>query len=74
MDYQHCTQLLHIMNIKKLTPVTDFDECAVGNGGCEEKCNNTVGSFYCECLEGFEIASDGKTCIGKYATLVITCT
>ena len=51
-----------------------MDECAEGKGGCEVKCNNTIGSFHCECLEGFEIATDGRTCIGKYVNLVTTCT
>ena len=45
--------------------VADVDECAEGNGGCDEKCNNTVGSFHCACTDGFEVATDGKTCIGK---------
>lgn len=39
----------------------DIDECAVGNTGCEY-CQNTVGSFECTCPDGFELASDQKTC------------
>ncbi|OAF71502.1 hypothetical protein A3Q56_00718, partial [Intoshia linei] len=27
----------------------DIDECLVNNGGCEEKCTNTLGSYTCSC-------------------------
>uniref|UniRef100_A0A1X7UZT4 EGF-like domain-containing protein n=1 Tax=Amphimedon queenslandica TaxID=400682 RepID=A0A1X7UZT4_AMPQE len=35
-----------------------IDECADKNGGCEQICNNTVGSFQCSCLVGFTLAND----------------
>ncbi len=44
---------------------TDIDECAVGIDGCSHSCNNTVGSFVCTCNDGYELAADGTTCIGK---------
>ena len=31
----------------------DVDECAENNGGCDETCTNTDGSFYCSCRPGY---------------------
>ena len=43
----------------------DQDECEVGNGGCEQLCNNTIGSFYCDCVSGYILDTDsGKMCNG----------
>ena len=30
-------------------------------------CNNTVGSFECQCLPGYMMDEDGRSCIGMYA-------
>ena len=46
---------------------TDIDECQSSNGGCTHKCNNTIGSYYCSCHEGYELSNDSHTCIGKIA-------
>ena len=43
----------------------DVNECAKGNGGCNQKCINKMGSYKCECLQGFEMQADNKTCSGK---------
>ncbi|XP_045659333.1 multiple epidermal growth factor-like domains protein 6 [Ursus americanus] len=40
----------------------DVDECASGNGGCEDQCYNTVGGFYCRCPPGRQLQGDGRTC------------
>ena len=45
-------------------PYTDVDECIEGTAGCSQKCNNTVGSYICSCMEGYELTFDGRTCIG----------
>ena len=29
--------------------VKDINECSISNGGCEEICTNTNGSFICSC-------------------------
>ncbi len=41
---------------------SDFNECAVNNGGCDAnaQCTNSVGSFSCACKPYFQ--GDGKTC------------
>ena len=44
---------------------TDINECHTNNGGCEQICNNTVGSFECSCNQGYSLSSDGTNCIGK---------
>ena len=49
----------------------DFDECQEGRDQiegkafCEQDCVNTLGSYVCQCREGYELHPDGKTCIGK---------
>lgn len=44
----------------------DVNECEELNGGCQQTCVNTQGSYHCECSEGFRMHADGRTCIGKY--------
>lgn len=45
--------------------ISDDDECKLGTDKCHDdaECTNTVGSYTCQCLEGF--TGDGKTCIGS---------
>lgn len=51
-------------------PSADVDECQVHNGGCQHRCVNTFGSYYCECKLGFRLHADGRTCIGKSKVFV----
>ena len=37
----------------------DIDECLTDNGGCEDLCENLVGSYSCDCSEGI-LQSDGS--------------
>ena len=32
----------------------DINECEVGNGGCQQICNNVPGFYYCSCKDGYE--------------------
>src|SRR4029434_4197319 len=42
---------------------TEEDECSKpDNGGCEQRCVNTLGSFKCACDPGYELAPDKKSC------------
>ena len=35
----------------------------MNNGGCEDFCENTPGSFKCKCTKGgWELKADGRTC------------
>ena len=43
---------------------TDINECASSNGGCAQLCNNTVGSFFCDCNEGYLLDIDDINCDG----------
>ncbi|XP_077870494.1 vitellogenin receptor Yl-like [Saccoglossus kowalevskii] len=40
----------------------DIDECAEDNGGCDQICVNTIGSYECLCNVGFVLNSDNVTC------------
>ena len=40
----------------------DIDECATNTSRCSQKCNNTDGSFRCDCDEGYELSDDQRTC------------
>lgn len=42
--------------------LSDKDECAVNNGGCEQECTNTIGSFLCLCRNGFVLHTDKLGC------------
>lgn len=61
--------------MRNLYNVADVDECANLNGGCEQICNNTLGSFECACQDGYDLTEDGMTCIlGKLRILrIYTC-
>lgn len=78
-DVMHiCTFKPAINNIHKLGnfqsfffiffPFPDYNECGYNNGGCEQNCHNTVGSFYCSCNSGY--TKSGSHCIG---TLIYYC-
>ena len=43
----------------------DVDECNFINGGCQDTCINTKGSFLCSCEGNRTLESDGKSCKGK---------
>lgn len=45
--------------------ISDIDECA--NNVCQNgRCVNLIGSFRCECPQGFYLGSDGRSCLGEY--------
>ena len=43
----------------------DINECETGNGGCEQMCSNTIGSFVCSCDVGFRLDGNGLNCHGE---------
>ena len=45
--------------------LSDVDECATNNGGCEHSCVNTYQSFTCVCRQGYTLGGDKKTCQGN---------
>ena len=46
--------------------ISDKDECRINNGGCNQTCINTRGSYHCLCKSGFKLDSDGKSCNCKF--------
>ncbi|CAB4042604.1 partial, partial [Paramuricea clavata] len=40
----------------------DFNECSRNNGGCDQACHNTLGSYFCSCWKGYRVAADQRTC------------
>ncbi|XP_042560584.1 nidogen-1-like [Clupea harengus] len=46
----------------------DVDECRDTPQICgrHSVCSNQPGTFHCECTDGFQFASDGRTCIGTH--------
>ena len=44
---------------------SDLDECLTNNGGCNQTCTNSEGSFECSCRTGYRIEADNFGCEGK---------
>jgi len=45
-----------------LSYFTDVDECVEIFGVCDQICSNVIGSYHCNCTEGFTLETDGHTC------------
>ena len=53
--------------------VADVDECQVDLGGCSMACQNTPGSYFCTCLQGYQADPQRyDVCIGEWLTGPIT--
>lgn len=42
----------------------DINECEISADNCDQICNNTIGSFLCDCEAGYELYN-GSICIGE---------
>ena len=40
----------------------DKDECSKDNGGCQQDCVNTFGSYECQCRSGFVLHDNKHDC------------
>ena len=51
----------------KMSPChsADVDECATANGGCDQNCHNSIGSYNCSCNIGFLLDEDNHGCSGN---------
>ena len=74
MNYKKMEQIVQVCNDRCTytyfnNPVyilqSDINECTQGIAGCDHHCINTPGSFYCTCLNGFELFSDNRSCAGN---------
>ena len=54
------------LGLQQVCLCVDVDECLVENGGCEQVCVNSDGSFRCDCVGGYALSSSGVTCNGEY--------
>lgn len=36
---------------------------------CDQICSNTYGSYTCSCVNGYQLAPNGKSCLGEYLAL-----
>ena len=50
--------------------VIDINECARGTHNCQQRCNNTVGSYDCSCNSGYSLSSNGRTCNGQSSQVI----
>lgn len=46
--------------------ILDINECAAANGGCEQNCTNSIGSYNCSCISGYDLDPENNmTCTSK---------
>lgn len=58
-------QICILQCYKQLSHVSDINECLVNKGGCNQRCRNTIGSYYCQCSPQYGISQDDRhTCEG----------
>ena len=60
--------LIYLIYLFVFTFFSDFNECSLNNAGCEHVCNNTGGSFNCDCRAGFKLKPDKRGCAGHKMT------
>ena len=44
---------------------SDINECENNNGGCDQICLNSAGSYQCDCFEGYMHNKSTNECNGK---------
>ena len=59
-DTQSCYHVVLLISI-------DLNECIDDTDGCEDGCENTLGSFFCTCPSfGSGFRANGTRCVGMY--------
>lgn len=73
--YCHCNiALIFVIVLNYLEGcISDIDECAMGNGGCETLCFNKPGSFSCGCEPGHLLMPDQRSCQGNLRVGYLNC-
>lgn len=66
-------EMSHVKVTLRLCFPSDNNECATEINLCGAKgiCQNTPGSFVCECQRGFSLDQTGLSCEGRYNTWCI---
>ncbi|KAJ8358583.1 hypothetical protein SKAU_G00151080, partial [Synaphobranchus kaupii] len=54
--------LIHQFGLQFQDKLCGMDLCLESDHGCEHICESTPGSYHCECLPGYRLNEDGKTC------------
>ena len=49
----------------------DTNECLTDNGGCDQNCNNTDGTYSCWCDVGYALELDEQTCSRMYNHITV---
>ena len=44
--------------------LADDNPCLINNGGCNQTCINTPGSYECTCNDGYVLSRDKHNCKG----------
>ncbi|KAM6280871.1 nidogen-1 isoform 2-T2 [Porphyrio hochstetteri] len=63
--YNRDEQILRYAMSNSVGPISDVDECSEQPALCGSNavCNNQPGTYRCECVEGYQFAADGRTCV-----------
>ena len=72
-----CLCLCFSLFLSVCLPVTlslspDVNECDNNNGGCAHSCHNEIGSYFCKCNTGYDLAVDQHWCYGNYIMWIKT--
>ena len=43
----------------------EVNECEEGISGCQQLCNNSNGSYHCDCYSGYHLKEDRHMCEGE---------
>lgn len=58
------TGLAMIIQLCIIWNALDINECAINNGGCEQACINSDGSYRCACHQGYSYNENTGSCVG----------
>ena len=57
----------HVKIASRVVSYADVDECSVDNGGCDQLCVNTVGSYHCSCRPHHQLHHNQRDCLREFA-------
>ena len=49
----------------------DTNECLLNNGGCSQLCVNSLGSYQCNCGNGYQLNNNQIDCDGLLANIIV---
>uniref|UniRef100_A0A224X518 Putative nidogen n=1 Tax=Panstrongylus lignarius TaxID=156445 RepID=A0A224X518_9HEMI len=66
----HLANMMGLKAVGQIPVFTVHNPCTVDNGGCAHLCLNTPAKHVCACQMGYELESNGKTCVVPKAFLI----